>query len=103
MKGRILLPALACAGILLSCANAFADSEVLLRQEIAFDACHKSVDGILKSINPVKQQVTTEVDTGAMLRIRVMASASDLVMMCNKVTEQIEVTRETPGRLATAD
>lgn len=97
------MPALTCAGVLLSPAIAFADSEVLLRRQIGFEACHKSVDGILETINPVKHQVSTEVDTGAMLRIRVMASASDLVMICNKVTEMIEITRETPGRLAAAD
>ncbi len=102
MKSRILLQALTGACVVISSANAFAETEVILRKEIAFEACHKSVDGILGSMGASSDRVFREVDTGALLRVKLVSDTADLVMICNKVTETIEVSRVTPGALKIA-
>jgi hypothetical protein len=102
MKSIIRVPALACAGVVIACASAFADTEVLLRKEIGFDQCHKSVDGILATLSATADRVFREVDTGAILRIKLVSDTADLVMVCNKVAGTIEVSRVTPGALTVA-
>lgn len=83
-------------------ANADAGEEIIMRKSIAFDACPKVISGILTSLGADEGHVHQIADTAAHYSVKLVARAANLEFVCNAVTEQITVTKITPGDLVTA-
>ena len=81
------------ASIMVFTGSALAESEVIMRQTLPFEACKTRISQLPASMNATPEQVSTEVDTGAIFKIRISASQSSLLLSCNKVTDQVEITR----------
>lgn len=81
---------------------AIAGEEVLMRQAAPFDTCPQMVEAMLKGLGADRNHVHLVTDTGAHYSIKLVSSAANLVFLCNAVTEDITITRTTPGELVTA-
>lgn len=79
-----------------------AGEEVILRHEASFDRCPSMVSAMLESLKAEPANTVTTIDTGAHYGVKVIAASANLVFLCNAVTEQMTVTRTTPGELVIA-
>ncbi|MGB7432349.1 MAG: hypothetical protein WA921_07770 [Ahrensia sp.] len=82
---------------------ALAGDTVLMRKSMEFHQCPQVVENILTSMNASGQNVVLVRDTGAHYSVKLRAVEANLVLSCNAVTEQIEITRQVPGDLAAGD
>jgi len=81
---------------------AIAGEEVLMRQSAPFDTCPQMVESMLEGLGANRNHVRLVTDTGAHYSVKLVSSAANLVFLCNAVTEDITITRTTPGELVTA-
>ena len=80
------------------CAPAQAGSDVLIRQITpSFDACVAVQDTMMRNLGVEPALLSVEMDTGAVLMRKYASVAADLVLVCNRVTDVLEVRRVTPG------
>ena len=80
---------------------AFAGSDLLVRQRApSFDVCVDLQDQMMRNLGVEPAMLSIEADTGAMLERRYATATADLVLTCNRVTEMLEVRRETPAPTA---
>ena len=86
----------------LSAAPALAGTDVIIRQQVPFDACVDVQDRMMTGLGVAPETLAIEMDTGAMLMRKYSSLEANLVLVCNRVTDVLEVRRETPGDLATA-
>lgn len=86
----------------LATGSAIAGEEVLMRQSAPFDACPQMVEAMLNGLGADHNHVHLVADTGAHYSVKLVSSAANLVFLCNAVTEDITITRTTPGELVTA-
>lgn len=94
----------ACAAFLMAqTAGTLAADEVLMRQSMSFHQCPSAVEGILASMNASDDAVIVTRDTGAHYTVKLQAVEANLVFVCNAVTAQIEILRQTPGDLSSGD
>ena len=82
--------------------SANAATDVLVRQPAPFEACVAVQDRMMVKLGVEPETLAIEMDTGAMLMRKYSSIEANLVLVCNRVTEMLEVRRETPGDLATA-
>ncbi|MEN0000867.1 MAG: hypothetical protein AAF940_08280 [Pseudomonadota bacterium] len=83
-------------------APAMAGEEILMRTDMAFDACPAAIENMLSGLNADSNHVFLETHTGAHYKIKLVSRDANLVFLCNSVTEQITISRTTPGELITA-
>ncbi|MGI9399938.1 MAG: hypothetical protein ACR2O0_01675 [Rhizobiaceae bacterium] len=81
---------------------ALAETEVLLRQAAEFEACHHTVLNLVKELGARPEQIRVETDTGAVYRLKIVSLDANLVFLCNKVTQRLEIRRTTPGEAVIA-
>lgn len=81
---------------------ASAATDVLVRQPAPFEACVDVQDRMMVKLGVEPETLAVEMDTGAMLMRKYSSIEANLVLVCNRVTEMLEVRRETPGDLNTA-
>lgn len=94
----------ACAAFLMAQTGlAPAGDTVLMRKTMEFHQCPQVVENILSSMNASGHNVVLVRDTGAHYTVKLKAVEANLVLSCNAVTEQIEITRQVPGDLAQGD
>lgn len=94
----------ACAAFLiLPMGAAQADETILMRKSMDFHQCPSVVENILASMHATNQHTVVVRDTGAHYSVKLKAVEANLLFVCNAVTEQIEITRQTPGDLALTD
>ncbi|MEM7462058.1 MAG: hypothetical protein AAF362_05205 [Pseudomonadota bacterium] len=82
--------------------KSFAESELILRQAADFEACHQTVSNLVKELGARPEQIRLEVDTGAVYRLKIVSFDANLVFLCNKVSEHLEILRTTPGEAVVA-
>lgn len=91
-------------GAVLTPAAAQAGSDVLIRQLApSFDACVAVQDHMMRSLGVDPVGLAVEMDTGAVLMRRYSSTSADLVLVCNRVTDLLEVRRETNDVLPPED
>lgn len=83
-------------------APAIAGEEVLMRQAAPFDTCPQTVEAMLGGLGADQNHVHLVADTGAHYSVKLVSATANLVFLCNAVTEDITITRTTPGELVTA-
>ena len=88
--------------LMVATASAGAGEEVILRHEAPFDRCPFMVAAMLESLKAEPANTVTTIDTGAHYGVKVIAASANLVFLCNAVTEQMTITRTTPGELVVA-
>ena len=89
---------LAGAMIAATLSPALAGSNLLIRQHApSFKACVAVQDQMMRNLGVEPAMLSVEIDTGAMLERRYETEAADLVLSCNRVTDLLEVRRETPA------
>ena len=76
--------------------HACAEDTLLIRQTApSFDACVTVQDAMMRNLGVEPATLSIEMDTGGMLVRRYHSGAADLVLSCNRVTDVLEVRRET--------
>ena len=92
------------AGAVLAPVAAEAGSDVLIRQLApSFDACVAVQDHMMRQLGVDPVGLDVEMDTGAVLMRRYSSNAADLVLVCNRVTDVLEVRRESHDLLPAAE
>ena len=92
---RSILKALI-AGAVLAPVAASAGSDVLIRQIVpSFATCVAVQDEMMRNLGVEPAALSVEVDTGAMLERVYVSESADLVLICNRVTDLLEVRRVT--------
>lgn len=92
---------LAAAIVVSTALPAFAGSDLLVRQRApSFSACIAVQDQMMRNLGVEPTMLSVETDTGAMLERRYATATADLVLSCNRVTDMLEVRRETPAPAA---
>lgn len=77
---------------------ALAGSDLLVRQRApSFKACVAVQDQMMRNLGVEPAMLSVETDTGAMLERRYATNDAELVLSCNRVTDMLEVRRETPA------
>ena len=77
---------------------AIAGTEILVRQLApSFDACIAVQDAMMRNLGADPEALSIDMHTGAVLTRRYASAAADLVLVCNRVTDTLEVRRVTPG------
>jgi hypothetical protein len=95
--------AAAVAALVMAAASpSVAGEEVLMRQAAPFDTCPQTVEAMLEGLGADRNHVHLVSDTGAHYSVKLVSTAANLVFLCNAVTEDITITRTTPGELVTA-
>lgn len=88
----------ACAAFFMALTgSAFAEDEILMRQSMAFNQCPSVIEGILQSMQAHGDAVEVTRDTGAHYAVKLKSVDANLLFICNAVSEQIEIARQTPG------
>jgi hypothetical protein len=78
-----------------------AAEEIILRKQLDFEQCPGAVAGMLGSMKARDDQFRTEVNTGALYRVRLDVGQTSLVFRCGKSAGIIEVVRqERPSDIA---
>lgn len=89
---------LACAAFfMVLTGSAVAEDEILMRQSMAFNQCPSAIEGILRSMHARGDAVEVTRDTGAHYAVKLKSVDANLLFMCNAVSQQIEIARQTPG------
>ena len=92
---------LAGAIVLAAATPALAGSDLLVRQRApSFSACVAVQDQMMRNLGVEPHALSVETDTGALLERRYATATADLVLSCNRVTDMLEVRRETPAPAA---
>ena len=79
---------------------ATAGTDVLIRQLApSFDACVAVQDEMMRNLGADPAHLLVDMHTGAVLERRYASAAADLVLVCNRVTDVLEVRRVTPGSI----
>ena len=77
---------------------ALAGTEILVRQmSPSFNTCVAVQDEMMRNLGADPAALVVDMHTGAVLARRYTSAAADLILVCNRVTETIEVRRVTPG------
>jgi hypothetical protein len=99
-----LAPRLAALTVVLGVSTSWAqaESELIVRSSLAFDACPAKVDAMLTRLDADERNIRVVRDTGAHYSVKLVARSANLVFLCNAVNETIEITRTTPGELNVA-
>ncbi|MEO0496115.1 MAG: hypothetical protein AAF141_01920 [Pseudomonadota bacterium] len=77
--------------------SVLAEETLLVRKTIQFEECKSRVMAVPVSLGALPERVSIVRDTGAEFHLKIAARAANLVMACNKVSDQMEVYRTTPG------
>ena len=86
------------AALVGSVTPALAGNEILIRQlSPNFDACVAVQDEMMRNLGADPDSLAVDMHTGAVLKRRYASAVADLVLVCNRVTEVLEVRRVTPG------
>jgi hypothetical protein len=93
--------ALAAAGGLL-CAAAEAGEELLVRHKVDFADCPASIAGLLLKLDARPDRIRTEIDTAAILRVKLVSIEANLVFHCSRTAGTLDMLRTTPGELVKA-
>ncbi|WP_306120981.1 hypothetical protein [Roseitalea sp. MMSF_3504] len=102
MAAAALLAGAATAGMPAIAAEEPASRELLLRKAVGFSQCPRAIEAMLSNIGASDRHVSVTADTAAHYRVKLVSIDANLVFLCNAVTEQITVTRTTPGELVSA-
>lgn len=102
MTGKFTLAALAALTTIATTAPALAGEDVLIRQRAPFATCVFVQDRMMETLGVEPETLAVEMDTGAVLVRKYSSLEANLVLVCNRVTDVLEVRRQTPGDLATA-
>lgn len=81
---------------------AIADTDVILRTAAEFETCHHTVSNLVNELGARPEQIRVETDTGAIYRLKIVSFDANLVFLCNKVSEHLEILRTTPGEAVVA-
>ncbi|MEO1744908.1 MAG: hypothetical protein AAFR13_00085 [Pseudomonadota bacterium] len=73
-----------------------------MRTDMEFSDCPSVIEGMLSSLQANTDHVHLLTDTGAHYQVKLVSRDANLVFLCNAVSNQITVTRTTPGELVTA-
>ncbi|MEN0088377.1 MAG: hypothetical protein AAF737_08085 [Pseudomonadota bacterium] len=76
---------------------ALAGEELLVRKAVRFEECKQRTLAVPASLGARPDRVTILRDTGAEFQLKIAARQANLVIGCNKVSDQMEVYRTTPG------
>ena len=86
---------------------AYAGEELLVRKTLRFEECKQHITAVPASLGARPDMVSIVRDTGAEFKLKIAAQQANLVIGGNKVSDQMEVYRTTPGdapqRLALSD
>ena len=101
LANRLRIPSLTLLSLALLVplvAPAQAGTDILVRQlSPSFDACVAVQDQMMRNLGADPADLLIEMHTGAVLERRYPTSKADLVLVCNRVTDTLEVRRVTPG------
>ena len=90
------------AGATLAGTPAFAGSDILVRQRAPFEACVAVQDTMMRNLGVDPETLAVEMDTGAVLMRKYSSVQADLVLVCNRVTDVLEVRRVTTDPVSSA-
>lgn len=103
MHDRRVRTGLIALGLLASvAAPASAGTDILIRQLAPFDACVAVQDKMMRNLGVDPDGLDIEMDTGAVLMRKYSSVGADLVLVCNRVTEVLEVRRVSDDDLTEA-
>ena len=95
---KLMIGVAAVATLLATTGAARAEREVLIRQRAPFDACMAVLDQMAENLGIDTTELRISIDTGALNERRYVSeeAEAELVLSCNRVTDVLEVRRETP-------
>ncbi|MEM1364916.1 MAG: hypothetical protein AAGH82_04105 [Pseudomonadota bacterium] len=78
-------------------APSIAGEELLVRKTVKFAECKHRTLAAPVALKARPDRVSIVLDTGAEFKLKIAARKANLVIGCNKVSDQMEVYRTTPG------
>ena len=82
---------------------ASAGTDILVRQRAPFEACVAVQDKMMRHLGVEPASLAVEMDTGAVLMRKYSSGDAALVLVCNRVTDVLEVRREAPDIAEASD
>ncbi|MEO0635550.1 MAG: hypothetical protein AAFY73_02770 [Pseudomonadota bacterium] len=83
--------------VLLTPSGALAGEELIVRKSVGFEHCKTTTLALPAALKADPDHVHVVRDTGAEFRLKIVSVEANLLIGCNKVSDQMEVYRTTPG------